>query len=202
MKKVIVLSLTLLILLVLMPSSFAINSEAHVLELDNTDDAVALTNPDDNILTSTSQNDNILTSTNHYNDTITSTASNENVLNSNTNGYVASSNSENIYNSLNSSRIKNNSNYHISNGEYYLNQRYTSSSLKLDNVSFIGQSAEGTFLYFNSSIKTLNRASFKNITLFQKQQRLWRSNLLHITNQYKQLHIHKQYRRIWRRNIY
>ena len=78
MKKVIVLSLTLLILLVLMPSSFAINSEAHVLELDNTDDAVALTNPDDNILTSTSQNDNILTSTNHYNDTITSTASNEN----------------------------------------------------------------------------------------------------------------------------
>ena len=97
MKKVIVLSLTLLILLVLMPSSFAINSEAHVLELDNTDDAVALTNPDDNILTSTSQNDNILTSTNHYNDTITSTASNENdVLNSNTNGYVASSNSENI----------------------------------------------------------------------------------------------------------
>ena len=189
MKKVIVLSLTLLILLVLMPSSFAINSEAHVLELDNTDDAVALTNPDDNILTSTSQNDNILTSTNHYNDTITSTASNENVLNSNTNGYVASSNSENIlrdssdyyvnaslskdgngsinspYNSLNSSRIKNNSNYHISNGEYYLNQRYTSSSLKLDNVSFIGQSAEGTFLYFNSSIKTLNRVSFKNITL-------------------------------------
>ena len=176
MKKVIVLSLTLLILLVLMPSSFAINSEAHVLELDNTDDAVALTNPDDNILTSTSQNDNILTSTNHYNDTITSTASNENVLNSNTNGYVASSNSENIlrdssdyyvnaslskdgdgsinspYNSLNSSRIKNNSNYNISNGEYYLNQHYTSSSLKLDNVSFIGQSAEGTFLYFNSSL--------------------------------------------------
>jgi len=96
MKKVVVLSLTLLILLVLMPSSFAINSEAHVLELDNTDDAIALTNPDDNILTSTSQNDNILTSTNHYNDTITSTASNENVLNSNTNGYVASSNSENI----------------------------------------------------------------------------------------------------------
>ena len=111
------------------------------------------------------------------------------MLNSNTNGYVASSNSENIlrdssdyyvnaslskdgdgsinspYNSLNSSRIKNNSNYHISNGEYYLNQRYTSSSLKLDNVSFIGQSAEGTFLYFNSSIKTLNRVSFKNITL-------------------------------------
>ena len=189
MKKVIVLSLTLLILLVLIPSSFAINSEAHVLELDNANDAVALTNPDDNILTSTSQNDNILISTNHYNDTITSTASNENVLNSNTNGYVASSNSENIlrdssdyyvnaslskdgngsinspYNSLNSSRIKNNSNYHISNGEYYLNQRYTSSSLKLDNVSFIGQSAEGTFLYFNSSIKTLNRASFKNITL-------------------------------------
>ena len=142
MKKVIVLSLTLLILLVLIPSSFAINSEAHVLELDNANDAVALTNPDDNILTSTSQNDNILISTNHYNDTITSTASNENVLNSNTNGYVASSNSENIlrdssdyyvnaslskdgngsinspYNSLNSSRIKNNSNYHISNGEY------------------------------------------------------------------------------------
>ena len=46
-----------------------------------------------------------------------------------------------------------------------MNQRYTSSSLKLDNVSFIGQSAEGTFLYFNSSIKTLNRVSFKNITL-------------------------------------
>ena len=180
MKKVIVLSLTLLILLVLMPSSFAINSEDHALELDNANDAVALTNPDGNLLYST----------NPHNDTLTSTDSNENdVLNSNTNGYVASSNSENIlrdssdyyvnasliedgdgsinspYNSLNSSRIKNDSTYHISNGEYYLNPRYTISSLKLDNVSFIGQSAEGTILYFNSSIRTLNCASFKNITL-------------------------------------
>ena len=190
MKKVIVLSLTLLILLVLMPSCFAINSEAHAFELDNTDDAVALTIQNDNALTSTSQNDNTLTSTNHYTGKLTSTDSNENnVLNSRDNGNVSSSNSENIlkgssdyyvnaslsedgdgsinspYNSLNSSRIKNNSNYHISNGEYYLNPRYTSSSLKLDNVSFIGQTAEGTILYFNSSIITLNSASFKNITL-------------------------------------
>ena len=182
MKKVIVLSLTLLILLVLMPSSFAINSEAHVLELDNTDDAVALTNPDDNILTSTSQNDNILTSTNHYNDTITSTASNENVLNSNTNGYVASSNSENIlksssdyyvnaslskdgngsinspYNSLNSSRIKNNSNYHISNGEYYLNQRYTSSSLSSKSSRDFGGAI------YSTSQTNINNCTFINNT--------------------------------------
>ena len=175
MKKIIVLSLTLLILLVLMPSSFAINSEAHAFELDNADDDVALTNPYDNTLTLTDSNENNI---------LNSNSNQNNILNSSDNENVASGNSENIlksssdyyvnaslskdgdgsinspYNSLNSSRIKNNSNYHISNGEYYLNQRYTSSSLKLDNVSFIGQSAEGTFLYFNSSIKTLNSVSF------------------------------------------
>ena len=97
MKKIIVLSLTLLILLVLMPSSFAINSEAHAFELDNADDDVALTNPYDNTLTLTDSNENnILNSNSNQNNILNSSDNENNILNSSDNENVASGNSENI----------------------------------------------------------------------------------------------------------
>ena len=166
MKKVMVLSLSLLILLVLMPTSFAVNSEAPALDLANTGDAAASTSHDDDAITlSTSEEEGILNSWDND-------SSSSNILGSPSDYYVNASISEDgdgsfnsPYKFLNSSRIQGNSKYHIANGEYYLNPNYTSRPLTLDNTSFTGETAEGTFLYFNSSITTLNSVYFKDLTL-------------------------------------
>lgn len=169
MKKVLVLSLTLLILLVLMPSSFALNSEAQGLNLDNSEDAITFSENED-IISVTCQNEESVS--NSIDSENISSRNTDNSLGSSHDYYVNASLSEDgngsinsPYNSLDSSKIQDDSNYHIANGEYYLNPHYTSYPLTLDTVSFIGENAEETILYFNSSIKTVNCATFKNITL-------------------------------------
>lgn len=181
MKKILVLSRTLLILLVLMPSSFALNSEAQVLDSGNNDDAVtnegiiSITYPieedialkDSNAESADSNEEPILNSCNHDN------VSSSNTDNSLGDDYYVNASLSNDgdgsinspFNSLNSSKIQDNSHYHIANGEYYFNLDHAGSTLIINNVSFTGENAENTILYFNSSIKTYDSVTFKNITL-------------------------------------